>query len=124
MELQLLKEGKAFRIYDLCWGYPGVEYCPVLEFLEQVSDSSRKSLLAVIQRHSERGAILNIRKSRSIEDGIFEFKSRPGDRLLYFYSPIERGVTIITHGFHKGARLRTEIQRAINYRTEYLDSLR
>lgn len=59
-----------------------------------------------------------------MRNGIFEFKSRQGDRILFFYPADQRGVTILTHGFRKGARLNIEIERAINYRAEYLDSIR
>ena len=124
MENIMLKEGRQFNVFALGWDRGEVIYCPAIEFIDRMSDSSRKSILNVISRHADFGPSFNEQKSRLIEDGIYEFKSRQGDRLLYFYSPAERGATIITHGFRKGARLRTEIQRAINYRTEYLDSLR
>ena len=124
MEIQLLIEGSAFTICALTTHRGGVEHCPVLEFLEEISESSRKSLLSIIQQHAERGPILNVQRSRQLRNGIFEFKSRQGDRILFFYPEGQRGITIVTHGFRKGARLNTEIERAINYRTEYLNSFR
>ena len=124
MEIQLLVEDSAFSIYALTSRRAGVEHCPVLEFLDEISDRSRKSLLSIFQQHAQRGPILNVQKSRPLGNGIFEFKSRQGDRILFFYPESQRSTTILTHGFRKGARLRTEIERAINYRTEYLDGLR
>jgi len=76
-------------------------------------------MLNVLRRHAEAGQILNEQKSRLLGDGIFEFKSRQGDRLLWFYPPSRSGETIITHGFHKGAPLRSEIQRAKQLRDQY-----
>lgn len=124
METQLLLEGSAFAIYALRRSRAGVDHCPILEFLEEALEPSRKSLLSIIQQHAERGPILNRQKSRHLGNGIFEFKSRQGDRILFFYPEGQRGITVVTHGFRKGARVSTEIERAINYRTEYLDSFR
>lgn len=124
METQLLLEGSAFAIYALRRSQVGVDHCPILEFLEEVSEPSRKSLLSIIQQHAGKGPILNRQKSRHLRNGIFEFKSRQGDRILFFYPRGQRGITIVTHGFRKGARVSTEIERAINYRAKYLDSFR
>jgi len=121
METQLLLEGSAFAIYTLGRNRAGLDHSPFLEFLEQISESSRKALLSTIRQHADRGPILNVQRSRHLRNGIFEFKSRQGDRILFFYLEGQRGITIVTHGFRKGARVSTEIQRAINYRTEYLD---
>ena len=124
MTTELLKEGSALSIYVLTSRRAGTEYCPVLEILEETSEASRKSLLSIIGQHADRGPILNIQKSRPLGNGIFEFKSRQGDRILFFYPEGQRGVTILTHGFRKGAQVRTEIERAISYREEYLRGLR
>ena len=121
--MELLLEGTVFGIYALRRSRDGVDHCPALEFINRMTESSRKSMLGVLRRHADFGPILNEQKSRQLRDDIYEFKSRQGDRLLWFYSPSHRGLTIITHGFHKGARLRTEIERAIALRLEYLQSL-
>ena len=122
MDREFLLEGQAFRVYTLCWSHNAVEHCPAVEFLDEISEPSRKSLLALMQQHAERGPILNLRRSRPLGDGIFEFKSRQGDRMLYFYPTGQRGDTILTHGFRKGSRLGTEIARAKALRAEYLQS--
>lgn len=122
MELVLLEEGPAFSVYALSWTRAGVDYCPAREFIAGMSVASRRSMLGVLRHHAETGPIPNTGKSRLLEEGIFEFKSRQGDRLLYFYHPWQRGLTIVTHGFRKGARLRTEIERAYTLRREYLQS--
>lgn len=123
MELELIREGPAFDIYALSWTRGGVRHCPAQEFMVGMSAASRQSLLGVLRRHAETGPIRNTGKSRLLAERIFEFKSRRGDRLLYFYHPWRRGLTIVTHGFRKGARLRTEIERAHTLRREYLQNL-
>lgn len=123
MELVLLAEGPAFSVYALSWTRAGVDYCPAQEFIANMSVASRKSMLGVLRHHATTGPIPNTGKSRLLEEGIFEFKSRQGDRLLYFYHPWQRRLTLVTHGFRKGARLRTELERAYTLRREYLQTL-
>ena len=118
--LRILMEGRNFDIYALTQRRDNQDYCPVLEFIDQIPEASRKSILNVIRSHALSGPLLNEQKSRLLEDGIYEFKSRQGDRLLYFYSRVQRRLTIVTHGFHKGVRVRTEIDRAKDMRLDYL----
>ena len=88
--------------------------------------ASHKTLVAVLKLHADNGPIHNERKSRLLKgsDGIYEFKSRQGDRITYFYPSGERGVTILTHGFHKGDKgdnVNTQIRRAENLKSRYYD---
>ena len=122
--LRTLLEGTNFDISALIQRRGNEEYCPALEFIDQIAEDSRKSILSVIRLHALAGPILNEQKSRLLEDGIYEFKSRQGDRLLYFYSSLQRRLTIITHGFHKGARVKAEVDRAKEMRLEYLHTIR
>ena len=124
MNLALLAEGPAFRIYALNRISGGVSHCPAQEFMDGMSAASEKSIIKVLQQCVAAGTLSNVQKSRRLDDGIFEFKSRQGDRLAYFYHPTQRGVIVITHGFSKGARLRSEINRALALRREYLQTLR
>ena len=123
MELEMILEGASFGVYALSWQRGGFSYCQAQEFMDRMSEASEKSMLNVIRRHVAAGPVFNEQKSRLLEDGIYEFKSRQGDRLAYFYHPAQRGQTIVTHGFSKGARLRTEIDRAIALRRAYLQSI-
>ncbi len=81
--------------------------CPTVEFLAQVKRDDPASHRFLVHRytaHAESGPSLNREQSRTIagRENLFEFKSRRGDRLLYFYLP--DSVTVLTNGFHKGAR--------------------
>ena len=110
MKLVPLLLGETYNIYALIRKQGETDCCPAREFLDEMAESSLKSMLNIMRRHAEHGPILNTQKSRLLEDGIFEFKSMQGDRLLYFYPSDRRREVIITHGFSKGARLRVEIQ--------------
>jgi hypothetical protein len=116
----LLIAGQRFSVYAIVVGQGGVSHCPASDFIEQMSEASRKSILNVMKQHAIAGPLLNEQKSRNLRDGILEFKSRQGDRLLWFYPPGTRGETVITHGFHKGAPLNAEIERAKRLRDQYL----
>ena len=123
MSQELLLPGQNFDIYAIVLRRGGFDYCPAQDFMARMLEASQKSMLNVLRRHAMAGPVLNEQKSRLLEAGIYEFKSMQGDRLLYSYSPAQRRQTIITHGFHKGARLRVEIEHAKGMRSEYLRNL-
>lgn len=120
MHLRLFGQGAAFSIWviDLS-DDPDVEDCPVLDFLEDLKAHAPKSyasMVAVITRHRDHGRILNPRKSRDEGKGILEFKNRDGMRIMYFYLPGK--ITVLTHGFKKGAKLAQERRRALAWKLE------
>jgi hypothetical protein len=99
-----------------------VKDCPAEEFITQMNESSRKSLTAILKRHIDHGPILNKEKSRLLWQDIYEFKTRQGDRMYYFYD-IGR-LTILTHGSikPKERQLSTEVSRAVSLKDLYFDS--
>jgi hypothetical protein len=97
----LLIAGQRFNIYAIVVGQGRASHCPASDFIEQMSEASRKSMLNVLKQHAMAGSLLNEQKSRSLRDGIFEFKSRQGDRLLWLYPPGTRGETVSRTGFTK-----------------------
>ena len=119
MELRLLKYGLIFNIFAVVLSNGT---CPAEEFLEQVKQNdlaSHKSLVNILTRHADHGQMMNKTKSRVIEDreNLLEFKTRKGDRLVYFYLRDRR--TVLTHGFHKGAVASAEYNRAETIRNQY-----
>ena len=120
MRRKLLAGGPRFDIYAVVLTDNGPSTCPAEDFIGEMSEASRKSMLNVMRRHATNGPILNEQKSRMLRNGIFEFKSRQGDRLLWFYPPGSRRETVVTHGFHKGAQVSTEVRRAERLRDGYL----
>lgn len=120
MRLQLHYRGRRFQIYALVLDNGS---CPAVEYLEQLKRNnfaSFKSLANIYKRHAENGPILNKEKSRDIKGykDILEFKSRQGDRLLYFYSKGQR--TVLTNGFHKGTPAKAEYEKAEKIREQYI----
>ena len=120
MRLKLQRQGRKFAIYAVLLDN---SKCPAFDFLEEAkrnNPASHKSLVNILKRHADFGQIGNERKSRVLEGyrGLLEFKSRQGDRLLYFYLPDWK--TILTHGFHKGAPEKAEYDRARAIKDQYL----
>jgi hypothetical protein len=122
MPIQLLHAGAKFDIY--AWG--DEQHCDTLEFLEQLekdSNSDANRLLYLITRTANHGSLNNEVQSRSLGDGIFEFKAPNTARLLWFYDA--NRIIICSHGFSgkrgKGQTLRREIDRAKEIRKKYLE---
>ncbi|OGO24799.1 MAG: hypothetical protein A2Z28_01550 [Chloroflexi bacterium RBG_16_51_9] len=118
MKIELQYRGQKFNIYAII---NDDGRCPSIDFLEQVKQNdpaSHKSLVNLYTRHADHGPIKNIRKSRLLRGNLLEFKSRQGDRILYFYLPA--GKTILTNGFHKGVPAETEYRKAERMREQFL----
>ncbi len=79
-----------------------------------MGEASKKSMTKVLRLHGDNGPLRNERKSKHLRDGIFEFKTAQGDRILWFYGSNQ--TTILTHGFKKKRNYNDEIQRARYYR--------
>ena len=116
----MIREGERFRIeaIDLSDERPEGG-CPARDFLAKLVGPPQKRLTGLLARHANGGPLLNEQQSREIKDGIYEFKTIQGARLLYFYPGTQR-LTILTHGFMKGAKLPAEVARAKRYRERYL----
>ena len=120
MKLRELKHGTAFNNYAMVLDDGSCPAGDFLIYLKQQNLSSFNSLLNILLRHANNGVIKNKTKSRAIKGkkNLWEFKSTQGDRLLYFY--IKGGMTVLTHGFHKGVPAHIEYDRAENLRDRYL----
>jgi hypothetical protein len=121
MRLKLLIPGKMFNIYALVLNNGD---CPAEVFLEKTRRGdliSYRSLINILTRHADHGALRNKKKSRVIEGrtNLLEFKTHRGDRLVYFYLRDQK--TVLTLGFHKGASASAEFDRAEAMRDQYLE---
>jgi hypothetical protein len=119
MKVVTLRKGIKFQVDALVLN-DGI--CPSMLFLEKLKmdePSSHRSLLNIINLHADYGPILNEQKSRDIHGfpGIFEFKTKKGARLLYFYLPDK--ITVIVDGFKKGEPAKNEYQKAFNLMIAY-----
>lgn len=120
MKQVLLIEGSRFRIFAVdISSDETVEDCPVMDFIAEMAEPSRKSLLALLRMHADHGPITNERRSRKLSENIFEFKTRQADRVYYFYNP--GGQTILTHGSRKpsSSMVRNEVQREERMMAQY-----
>ncbi len=95
--------------------------CPAANYLEHLRSYDRaswKSMVSVLRAHADFGPLFNPEKSRPIKGhkGVFEFKSRQGDRVLYFYAGRR---TILAHGFRKGAPAENEFTKAARLMNDY-----
>ena len=99
-----------------------IKACPAEEFITQMNESSKRSLAAILKRHKDHGPILNEVKSRLLWQGIYEFKTRQGDRMYYFYD--SGRLTILTHGSirPKKRQLSAEVTRAVSLKSLYFSS--
>lgn len=93
--------------------------CEVMAFLEHLEPAAKKSLLNVFRLHVEHAPITNEQKSRLLRDGIFEFKTKQGIRVCYFYD--HAGVAVLTNGFKKGAVLKQQVEKAESLRAQWND---
>ena len=120
MRLQLVTSGVKFKIHAIDLSNDPVEMdCPAWAFIQSMDTASRKSITAVMKLQTDHGPIKNEQKSRLLGDGIFEFKTRQGDRVFYFYA--RAGTTVLTHGCKKPKRsqLPVEIEKAQRLRQLY-----
>ena len=123
MRLQLEYPGKNFDIYVIVLNNSS---CPAIDFLEQLKQTnlaSHRSLVNIYQRHADFGQFKNKMKSTPIKGykGLFEFKSKQGGRLAYFYLPGWK--TVLTHGFQKGAVAQDEYSKANTMKNQYLQEV-
>jgi hypothetical protein len=125
MRVRQIMSGRKFTIVALELGaVPLRPECPAEEYLTSLgkdNPASHKSLLGVLRAHADQGPLLNPKKSRDLRDDIYEFKSRQGARLLWFYGPGRQ--TILTHGFFKakGSPAGTEIDKAVRLRAQFFE---
>jgi len=97
---------------------------PAKEFIEKLEFKMRAKMLRLINMLAVNGNELRRPYSAHLSDGIFELRATVGSnttRILYFFFVENR--IILTHGFVKktDAVPPAEIQRAKNYRDEYLN---
>jgi phage-related protein len=97
---------------------------PAKEFLDGLEIKMETKMKRVINAVEKNGTELREPYSKHLDDGIFELRAKVGSnisRVLYFFF-VGRKI-ILTHGFIKKTQKTppTEIERAKNYRTEYLN---
>ena len=90
-------------------------------FFEGLTEADQKQVDAILERMADHGPILNVEKSRELEDGIYEFKTK-NVRIFWFYD--EGRIVLISHGKMKNAltknsSYRPEVDRAKRLRARW-----
>ncbi len=125
MAIVTIFRGRRFRVE--AWG--DEDHCSLNDFLqdlEKINYKEFRKIMALVQFSANEGPPRNEEKCRNLEgdhaEGLFEFKTPGGVRILWFY---DKGSLIVcTHGFMK-KRQETpleEIRRAQGIRQRYLQS--
>lgn len=109
----LLYAGSVFNLYAVVKNNSVL----VQEFIDSLQTPEREKTMALLSYTAENG--IHPIKFKSLGDGIWEFKPKPANvRILCFFAP---GSSIImTHGFLKGAKVKTEKKKALQFK-EYLE---
>lgn len=97
---------------------------PAKEFLDSLDTKMRAKMTRTIHLLQENGNKLREPYTKSLRDGIFELRAKEGSditRVLYFY--VIGNKAVLTHGFVKKTNKTppSEIERAIQYRDDYLN---
>jgi|ERR1039458_2311802 transketolase C-terminal domain/subunit len=119
MVLLKVKPGVSYEIYALEDG----GRCEVLDFLSILAVANQREFEKLIKdfdRTADTGLIRNPEKFKLLVDGIYEFKTYGGVRILCFLDG--RHIVVLTNGFMKKKKYDSEIQRAINLRVKYMNA--
>jgi hypothetical protein len=92
------------------------------DYLNSLDVRALKKMIAVMQRMADTGQVHNTSKFRHLRDGIYEFKAQTARILCFFH----QDYVICTHGTEKTKRqhLENEINKARDYRKQYLENRR
>ena len=98
--------------------------CPVEEFVLEQNNKMQAKIFHNIELLEQEGNMLREPYSKHLEDGIFELRNKVGNditRVLYFFVIGE--TIVLTNGFTKKTQKtpKSEIQKAKDYRNEYLN---
>jgi hypothetical protein len=118
-----IKQGARFRLMAVGTQEDEKIHLPYLEFQrEAISRAAREwpKLVRIIDYMADAGPPRDEEKSKPLREGIFEFKTKGGLRLLWFYD--EGCVVICVNGYIKQGQKtpNAEIDAAIQWKNNYL----
>ena len=121
VRIHKLKEGKQLTIFAM----GGAEDVPVLDYIEQMEKKRPKEaakMAALFNRVVEHGIPKDKQKCRTLGNKLFEFKTRGGLRIVWFWD--EDRMVVCTHGFCKSSRKtpRGQIERALSMKSDYFEA--
>ena len=111
-----VKTGNEFDIYAVEDG----GRCELLDFIAELKASNNAEfvkLTALFDVTADYGKINNTQKFKYLTDGIYEFKTYGGVRVLCFLDgPC---IVVLTNGFMKKKKYDSDIKRAVNLKWKY-----
>lgn len=118
MQALLYQSGPACRIYLLADG----SHCPAEDFLNTTADlhpGEFAKLTKLLDHSCEHGLPKNKQKINTLGDGLFEFKTMGGLRLIWFWDA--NRIILCTHGFLKKRQTTppSELDTATHWKKAY-----
>ena len=127
MKTLVIRTGERLTIRAIAFPTDGSERdkCPTLAFFQEQAEQrsvEMTKLAALLSETARTGPPHNDQKFKDLPgtDGIYEFKTSGGLRLLCFWD--EGNLIVCTHGYLKGSQKapKNQIQRATRMRRDYL----
>ncbi len=120
-----IKQGTRFRLIAIGTQEHEKIHLPYLDFQEQALRQASKEwpkLVRIIDYTAESGPPRDEEKSKLLRDGIFEFRTKGGLRLLWFYD--EGCVVICVNGYIKQGQKtpNQQIDEAIQWKNRYFEA--
>lgn len=117
-----IHRGARFRLVAVGIEEHGKIHLPYLDFQRQAlqkAPAEWPKLVRILDYFAEAGPFRDSDKSKFLRDGILEFRTKGGLRLLWFYD--EGRVVICANGYFKqGQKIpNTEIDAAIRWKNDY-----
>ena len=120
-----IKQGARFRLIAIGTQENDKIRLPYLEFQEEALSSAPSEwpkLVRILDYVVEAGPPRDDEKSKLLRDGIFEFRTKGGLRLLWFYD--EGSLVICVNGYIKQGRKtpNQHIEEALSWKKNYLQA--
>src|SRR6266487_4455068 len=120
-----INRGARFRLIAIGRQEHGKIHLPYFEFQQEALRRAAKEwpkLLRILDYVVETGAPKSAEKSKQLREGIFEFRTKGGLRLLWFYD--EGSVVICVNGYIKqGQKIPSQqIDQAIQWKNRYFEA--
>ena len=122
-----IKQGARFRLMAVGTQENEKAHLPFLEFQQEAASRASREwpkLVRIMDHTAEAGPPRDEEKSKLLREGIFEFRTKGGLRLLWFYD--EGRVVICVNGYIKqGQKIpNAEIDAAIQWKNNYFTAKR
>ena len=120
-----INRGARFRLIAIGTQEHEKVHLPYFEFQQEALHRAPKEwpkLVRILDYVVEEGAPKDAEKSKPLREGIFEFRTKGGLRLLWFYD--ERRVVICVNGYIKqGQKIPSkQIEEAIQWKNRYFEA--